>query len=100
VKRRQQRDLLVIRRTFITVSLLFMLAFPGVILMIKRIMTSEEHPLIIRITYTFVGLFIAGLICLPQLKNIVSKIWNRNQIVPFTRSLVGEILMRNIPNNQ
>jgi hypothetical protein len=76
VKHQQQRDLLVIRRVVINFSLLLTTGIPGIILMIVKIITGNEHPLSIRITATCIGLSIAVLsvslvISTPQLKKIV-----------------------------
>jgi hypothetical protein len=77
-KHRQQRDLLVIRRIFINVGILFMAGVPAVTLMIVKLITGKEHPLSIRIAYTSVDLAIAALTVsmvatIPQLQNIVWK---------------------------
>ncbi|CAF2889024.1 unnamed protein product [Rotaria sp. Silwood2] len=92
-KRRQRRDLLITRRILITVGLLLVLGVPGVVLLIMRIIKGEEHPLSIRITYTFAALSITGLsisfiLSIPQLKNIVLKKWKQEQIISIDNSLI------------
>jgi hypothetical protein len=101
VKRRQRRDLVLIRRILITVSLLFSFGIPGMILMARMFITGEEHPLSHRISDLPVGLSVAVLsivliYSIPQLKSIVVKKRKRSQLMVIN-STIG---MRNIVRNQ
>jgi hypothetical protein len=87
VRRRQQRDLLIIRR-----------------ILTIRIIKGKLYPLCIRIASTFLVLSIAGLsisliISMPQLKKIVFKKWQRNRIMAINRPLEDAIQMRNLAHN-
>jgi hypothetical protein len=101
VKRRQRRDLVLIRRILITVSLLLTVGIPGMILMARMFITGEEHPLSHRISDLPVGLSVAVLsivliYSIPQLKSIVVKKRKRSQLMVIN-STIG---MRNIVRNQ
>jgi hypothetical protein len=101
VKRRQRRDLVLIRRILITVSLLLTVGIPGMILMARMFITGEEHPLSHRISEVPVGLSIAILsvaliFSVPQLKSIVIKKHKRNRLVIIN----GADGTRNIARNQ
>jgi hypothetical protein len=76
---RQGRDLIVIRRISIIVSLLLVLGLPSMALIAKSIITGEEYPLIARITFLPVGISMAGLsvvmvFSIPQLNSIARKL--------------------------
>ena len=101
IKQRQQRDLIVMRRVFITFGVLVILGSPGALLLLMLYITGEEHPLLYRIEWFFVNLAMLGL-CLsqlfltPQLKNIVLKIFQHNRVVPHNATVEGSIPMRHI----
>jgi len=85
IRRRQARDLLAIRRIFITVSVLIILGIPSVVLVIMSAITGEEHPLSFRITWislaiSMTGLSVAMVFFTPQLKRIVCKNRPRNRV--------------------
>ena len=87
VNQRQKRDLIVIRRILITIGLLILFAIPAIIFLIMLYITGEQHPLLYRIVWFFLGLSMFGLsisqvIFTRQLKNIVLKNFRSNQIVP------------------
>ncbi|CAF4169122.1 unnamed protein product, partial [Adineta steineri] len=101
IKQRQARDLLIIRRILIIVNLLLILGMPALVLVIMFIVTDEENPLIVRISYfpvsiSQMGLSIALLFCIPQLKNIVLNLRKTNTVIPVTRAEQGTIQMRTI----
>ncbi|CAF0841220.1 unnamed protein product [Adineta steineri] len=96
VKKRQERDLLVIRRIFITVGLLLTLGIPSVILLLMYLITGEESPLFFRIEWLSVSLSMVGLSVVlvfftPQLKSIILKKYQRNQIVPSAGSVADSV---------
>ncbi|CAF3984516.1 unnamed protein product [Adineta steineri] len=101
IKQRQARDLLIIRRILIIVSLLLILGIPAMTLIFMFIITGEENPLIVRISYfpvsiSQMGLSVALLFCIPQLKNIVLNLRKTNTVIPVTRAEQGTIQMRTI----
>ncbi|CAF4183303.1 unnamed protein product [Adineta steineri] len=105
IKQRQARDLLIIRRILIIVSLLFILALPGMILIFMFIITGEEHPLLARITFFTVsiseaGLSVALLFSIPQLKNIVLNLRTTRAVMPVNRTVQGTIQMKTITGTQ
>jgi len=105
VNRRQERDLLVIRRILITVGLLMILGIPAIILLIMLYITGEEHPLIFGIGWLFVSLSILGLslsqvIFTPQLKSIVLRKCQRDRVVLSNDSLTSSIQLRYNTINQ
>ncbi|UJR17744.1 hypothetical protein I4U23_004642 [Adineta vaga] len=101
IKRRQERDLVAIRRIFIVFSMLATLGLPNIILLIMFFMTGEEHPLSLRIefvsmTISFAALTVGIVLSTSQLKKIIFKRGQRNQVIPFNGSLAGSIPMRAI----
>jgi hypothetical protein len=105
IKRRQARDLLVIRRIVITVSVLIVLGVPSVVLVIMSAITGIEYPLSFRITWfsltvSMAGLSVAMLFFIPQMKNIVWKKWQQNLITPVGGSLSHAVQMRANLTNQ
>ncbi|CAF3743248.1 unnamed protein product [Adineta steineri] len=105
IKQRQSRDLLIIRRILIIVNLLFILALPGMILIFMFIITSEEHPLLARITFFTVsvsqaGLSVALLFSIPQLKNIVLNLQKISTVAPVNRAVQGTVQMKTITGTQ
>jgi hypothetical protein len=78
IKRRQERDLIVIRRILINIGILLALGIPSIILLIMLMITGEEHPLIFRISLLPASLSIEALsitmiLFTPLLKKIVLK---------------------------
>ncbi|CAF3984499.1 unnamed protein product [Adineta steineri] len=105
IKQRQSRDLLIIRRILIIVSLLLILGIPAMTLIFMFIITGEEYPLLARIAFLPVGvsqmgLSIALLFCIPQLKNIVLNLRKTNTVTPVNRAVQGTIQMRTITGTQ
>jgi hypothetical protein len=101
VKHRQERDLLVIQRIFILVSILIILGIPGMVLVLIMVITGVEHPLTYRITWfavsvSMVILSITKLYMTPQLKNIVVRWWQRNRVIPVNAVLANSIRMRTV----
>ena len=99
VKQRQDRDVIVIQRIIIIVSLLMALGIPAVALLIMFYTTGEVYPLFPRIEWFFVSLAMIGLvlsvvIVTPQLKSIVLKTFQHNRVVPLTGTLTGSIPIR------
>ena len=92
VNRNQKRDLLALRRIFIIVVLLFVIAMPTTIFILMALITRVEHPLTYRITMvsyaiSMTTLSIAMLFVTPQLKTFILKLWKRNQVVPAHANL-------------
>ncbi|CAF1021629.1 unnamed protein product [Adineta steineri] len=105
IKQRQSRDLLVIRRILIIVSLLLILAIPGMTLILMFIITGEENPLLARIALFPVsasqaGLSVALLFSIPQLKNIVLNFQKTSTVTPVNRVVQGALQMRTITGTQ
>ncbi|UJR29341.1 hypothetical protein I4U23_010553 [Adineta vaga] len=78
IKRRQTRDLNAIRGIFIMIGFLLLLGLPTSVLIIMMLVTGEAHPLTFRITClsigtSMLGLSIAMMISIPQLRTIVWK---------------------------
>jgi hypothetical protein len=100
VKQRQERDLLVIRRIFITVSLLLTLGIPSVVLLIMLLITGEESPLFFRIEWlsvslSMIGLSLAVAFFTSQIKSIILKKYQRNlAAVPLDGTLTGSVPIR------
>ncbi|CAF1257575.1 unnamed protein product [Adineta steineri] len=105
IKQRQSRDLLIIRRILIIVSLLLILGIPSMVLIIMFIITGEENPLLARISYfpvsvSQMGLSVALLISIPQLKNIILNLRTTGTVTPVSRVVRGTIQMRTITGTQ
>ncbi|CAF1123441.1 unnamed protein product [Adineta steineri] len=105
IKQRQSRDLLIIRRILIIVNLLLILGMPGMVLIIMFAITGEENPLLARISYfpvsvSQVGLSIALLISIPQLKNIVLDLRKSTTVTVINRTVQGTIQMNTITGTQ
>ncbi|CAF3501090.1 unnamed protein product [Rotaria sp. Silwood2] len=85
VQRRQQRDLLVIKRIGITVSMLIIFGLPNLVFLILTSMTDVEYALTYRIQWfigslSMTGLSITNVVLTPQLKRIVMNRWKRNRV--------------------
>ncbi|CAF1290634.1 unnamed protein product [Adineta steineri] len=101
VKKRQERDLLVIRRIFIAVGLLLTLGMPSVILLVMYLITGEKSPLFFRIEWlsvsvSMIGLSVVLVLFTPQLKSIILKKYQRNQVTPPDGPLAGSVQIRYI----
>ncbi|CAF1120467.1 unnamed protein product [Adineta steineri] len=96
----QQRDLIVIKRIFITVGLLSILGIPAAVFLFLFFISGQVHPLVWRIELFFVGLQMIGL-CLsqitliPQLKQIILQKFQRNRVIPL-----NTVVTRSIPLKQ
>jgi hypothetical protein len=89
VKQRQQRDLLFLQRIFILVGLLMSLGSSCIAFVIMLYITGEEYPLMYRVVwftvaFSMMGLSVAIVIVTPQLKRIVMKKFQQNQIIPVS----------------
>ncbi|UJR11530.1 hypothetical protein I4U23_015711 [Adineta vaga] len=101
IKQRQQRDLIVIRRIFVIISLLVILGIPTIVLLLMLYITGEIHPLFHRYAWFFVNISMMGLtmimvVLTPQLKNVVFKKFHQNQVVPINESLTNANPVRQI----
>jgi hypothetical protein len=101
VKQRQQRDLVVIRRIFITIGLLAVLGIPSFVFIIMFNITNVENPLFYRFLWFFfnfstTSISFTMIIVIPQLKSIVMKKFQRNRVVPLRGTLAGAIPIRHI----
>ena len=88
IKRRQERDFLVIQRIIILVGILLGLGIPSIVLILMLYITGVENPLNYRITWlsTDVSMAVLSILIIlmtPQLKSIVIKRWQRNRVVPI-----------------
>jgi hypothetical protein len=105
IQRRQERDMLAIRRIIITVNILLMVGIPSMILLIMAIITGVVHPLAYRIQW-FIGgvsvvvLSITTVIFTPPLKRIVMNRWQRNRVESVTNNTRNVIPMRTIATVQ
>ncbi|CAF1274004.1 unnamed protein product [Adineta steineri] len=101
IKQRQSRDLIIIRRILIIVNLLLSLGMPSGVLTFMFIITGKENPLLARIAYVGIsfsqmGLSIALLFSIPQLKNIILNLRKPSTVMPFNQTVQGIIRMRTI----
>ena len=99
IKKRQERDLVVIRRIFITVGLLMALGIPALVLLIMLHITGEENPLIFRIGWipvclSMIGLSLSMVLFTPQLKRIISKKLQNNRVRPHDDTVEDSIAIR------
>ncbi|CAF3855234.1 unnamed protein product [Adineta steineri] len=72
ILRRQKRDLLSIRRFFVTVIALITRGLPSVILLIISFIRSEEYPLTFRTVWITIIILVL-LLFIPELKRIFFK---------------------------
>ena len=85
---RQQRDLIIIQRIFLSAGILSGLGFLGLIVVLISFTHSVEYPLGHRITLTGIEISLALLtlqtiIMTPQLRRLVLGRWQRNRVIPF-----------------
>ena len=104
-KRRQARDLNAIRGIFIIVGFLLFLGLPTLVLIVMLFITGEEHPLTFRITCisigtSMVGLSMAMMIFVPQLRIMVCKTFKPSPIVVTDSASASLIQMRSISSIQ
>ncbi|CAF1461476.1 unnamed protein product [Adineta steineri] len=93
IKRRHDRDFLVVQRILLIVSLLLILGIPSIFFIIRFIITGDDHPLTNRIAWFPVGISMSGLsvtlvFTIPQLKSIVVKLFQQNRVKPATLATV------------
>ncbi|CAF1536853.1 unnamed protein product [Rotaria sp. Silwood1] len=84
-QRRQQRDVLVIKRIAITVIMLLIFGLPNLVFVIVTSMTGVEYALTYRIQWfigslSMIGLSITNVVLTPQLKSIVMKRWQGSRV--------------------
>ncbi|CAF1037318.1 unnamed protein product [Adineta steineri] len=95
----QQRDLIVIKRIFITVGLLSILGIPAAVFLFLFFISGQVHPLVWRIELFFVGLQMIGL-CLsqitliPQLKQIILQKFQHNRVITLNTIVTRSILLK------
>jgi hypothetical protein len=101
VKYNQERELLALRRIFMSIGLLFVIAIPPTIFILMALITRQEHPLAHRITMVSYAMSMAVLsvdlvFATPQLKTLLSRMWQRNRVVPIDTNLTDTIELRPI----
>ena len=87
VQRRQQRDLMVIRRVLINVAILLVGGMPGSVLISMTLFSGVEQPLQKRIPLMSVGitavvLSVEMVFMTPQLKRLILSRWQQNRVTP------------------
>ena len=85
IKLKQQRDLVVMRRIFINVSVLLVSGLPGIVVSLMAFVTGSAHPLGHRITAitfetSFTILSIQMIIMTPQLRRLIIRRWQVNRV--------------------
>jgi hypothetical protein len=105
IKRRQERDFLVIKRIFIIVNILLTLGIPSIVLISMLYATGIEHPLSYRITWLSIDISMAILsviivLMTPQLKTIVRKRRQRNRMMPMRPTNGSSMEVRIIRTNE
>ncbi|UJR19460.1 hypothetical protein I4U23_022591 [Adineta vaga] len=88
VRKRQQRDVFVVRRIFLIIGLLIIAGMPATVLLLMKYITGKQHPLLFRITWfsnnlSIIQLNISILLLTPQLKRIIFEKMQHNQIHPM-----------------
>ena len=101
IQRRQQRDLVVIRRIFINVGILLISGMPSLVMIFMTYCSGVEHALsrrvaIINVETASLVLSIEMLVVTPQLKRIIMGRWQQNQVTPSR----GRIQVRPITTAQ
>jgi hypothetical protein len=96
IQRKQQRDLIAIRRIFITNTLLIAFIIPILILVIIAFITNVDLSIDHRIKMLSYGISMAVLsvetvFVTPQLKTIILSIWHRNRVVPIRTNLPSSV---------
>ena len=104
-KRRQQRDLVAIKRIIITLNVLFIFTVPAAVFFIMGLINGVEHPLahrLIMLSYAMstAVLSILLVIMTPQLKAVITKIRQRNQIAPVNANASASNQLRGMPTNR
>ncbi|CAF0884539.1 unnamed protein product [Adineta steineri] len=99
IRRRQTRDLKAIRGILIIVSFMILFGLPTSFLIVMMLITGEEHPLTFRITCisigtSMVGLNIAMMFFVPQLKNMVWKTFKTKREVTVNSNKTSSLQMR------
>ena len=102
-RQRQNRDLVIIYRIFITVGAFTIAGTPFISLLLIQLITNVEQPLTLRITWfsvlsTVTGMNVAMVFSTPQLKQIVFRRFQRNQVLPFGNTVTNTIAMRPVTN--
>lgn len=83
------------------VSFLLVLGIPALVLILRYIITGREYPLTVRIVFLSPGVSMAALsiiliLSIPQLKSLVQKLYQSNQVVPCNEIRDQSVQMRNI----
>ena len=102
IKRRQDRNLIVFKRIFVLVSILIILGIPSIIIIIIQTIQNSEYLLLYRIAWfsakaSMVILSIGTVLMTPQLKSIVIKNYQPNQVIPIHVTTANSIRVRTIP---
>ncbi|UJR07446.1 hypothetical protein I4U23_011732 [Adineta vaga] len=100
VKQRQDRDVLIVQRILIIITLLLILGVPSMYFIVRFAITGDDLPLTNRVAWFPVGISMAGLsvtliFSIPQLKNIVKKLFQPHRVAITTlATLPGRIQMK------
>ncbi|UJR12289.1 hypothetical protein I4U23_016466 [Adineta vaga] len=91
IKRRQDRDFLIVKRISTIVTLLFILGIPSMIFIIRFTITNNYHPLTLRISCLPIvistsSLSIVLVFSIPQLKSLVRKSFQSQQVTTTTHA--------------
>ena len=86
MKERQERDLMIFRRIFLSVGVLFVLGLPGTVVTLMSFITGIPISLDQRITLFAVETSLAVLsvemvLMTPQLKKLVMRKWQQNRVM-------------------
>ena len=85
IKQKQQRDLVVMRRIFINVSVLWIVGLPASVIALVGLFTRNAYPFGRRITFitlemAFAIMSIQMIIMTPQLKRLIIRRWQVNRV--------------------
>ncbi|CAF0915888.1 unnamed protein product [Adineta ricciae] len=85
MRQRQKRDFLIVRRILMIIIFLLTLGLPGTFFIIRYYVTGDYHPLSLRVGWMSVAISMAVLnvvliFCIPQLRNIVRKVFQEHRI--------------------
>lgn len=100
IRRRQERDVLAIRRILVTVTILTFAGAPAAIFLVRLIITGDIHPLTFRVAWLAASVAMAGLsvtlvFSVPQLKSAVWKSEADNRRLLLTKEATPRLMEMN-----
>ncbi len=99
VRRRQEKNLLAMRRIMITVGMLLVIGIPSLVLLLMTMISGIEHSLNYRIQWITSGITMTGLSIItsifnPEVKRILLRRWRSNRVECIVGNIENSIRLK------